>query len=84
MRLVFSGHVLNEGAARRTDVRPDGTPVHQMLANYQHRQEGGASFLRIVSFEDGATRARVRTWAPSLGVARPGPAEEFTLDLGRR
>jgi hypothetical protein len=63
IRLVLSGHVLNEGAARRTDVRPDGTAVHQMLANYQHRRDGGYSFLRLLTFS-GRT-LRVRTYAPA-------------------
>jgi len=35
VRLVLSGHTVQNAAARRTDTRPDGTRVHQILANYQ-------------------------------------------------
>jgi len=35
VQLVLSGHTLHNAAARRTDTRPDGTHVHQILANYQ-------------------------------------------------
>jgi hypothetical protein len=81
VRFVFSGHVLNEGAARRTDVRADGNVCHQILANYQHRREGGASFLRIVRFEDGGTRAVVRTYSPHLDEHWDDDLNAFELDL---
>jgi hypothetical protein len=79
IRLVLSGHVLNEGAARRTDVRPDGTAVHQMLANYQHREEGGTSFLRLLTFR-GKT-LEVRTYAPARDLWKDDDANRFDLAL---
>ncbi len=84
VRLVFCGHVLNEGVARRTDVRPDGTQVHQLLANYQTGDRGGASLLRLVRFVDGGRRALVRTRAPFEDRWRDDPANAFDLDLTRQ
>lgn len=81
VQLVFCGHVLNEGVARRTDLRADGTPCHQMLANYQHRREGGASYLRIVRITDGGTRAEVSTYAPYLDDHMRDEANQFEVSL---
>ena len=75
--LVLSGHVLNEGVARQTSVRPDGSRVHEVLANFQHRNRGGDGFLRIVEvFPD---RFQVRTYSPYLDEERHDDAHEFTL-----
>ena len=62
VRLVLCGHVLGTGL--RTDERADGTRVHQILANYQTGQEGGASYLRLMTFTPDAIR--VRTYSPWL------------------
>lgn len=81
LRLVFCGHVLNEGVARRTDRRPDGTVVHQVLANYQHRDRGGASFLRLVRFTEAGRRVEIRTYAPHLDRWKDDPDNRFELAL---
>lgn len=81
VRLVFSGHVLNEGAALLTDVRKDGTSVHQMLANYQHRREGGASALRILRFRDGGRRVEVRSYLPAYDEHWDDERNAFDLVL---
>ena len=77
VRVVLCGHVINEGAALRTDVRADGTRVHQMLANYQHRREGGASFLRLLTFTEGTLS--VRTYSPWLDEYREDERDQFEL-----
>lgn len=64
VRFVLCGHVLNEGTGLRTDSRPDGTRVHQILANYQTRSEGGESYLRLMTFTEG--EVRIRTYSPAL------------------
>jgi 3',5'-cyclic AMP phosphodiesterase CpdA len=84
VRFVFCGHVLNEGVARRTDVRRDGSVCHQILANYQHTREGGASFLRVVTIEDGGVRAAVSTYAPYLDEHKTDPENAFELSLTSR
>jgi len=81
LRLVLSGHVLNEGVARRTDRRAGGAVVHQLLANYQTAREGGAGFLRLMRLVDGGRRLLVRTYSPVHDEYRSDPQNELELDL---
>lgn len=79
VKLVLSGHVLTETGARRTDTRPDGTVVHQMLANYQNHRDGGEGYLRLLRVE--ADRVHVRTYSPSVDREKRDHHSEFTLVL---
>ncbi|MEM9194309.1 MAG: metallophosphoesterase [Myxococcota bacterium] len=79
LHLVVSGHVLNEGAALRSDPRPDGSVVHQMLANYQHRQDGGIGFLRLIRID--GTHVEVRTYSPVLDEYKTDPRNELRFEL---
>lgn len=81
VRLVVCGHVLNEGTARRTDARAGGGVVHQLLANYQHGREGGASYLRLLRFAGDAVR--VHTYSPWLDEELTDAANRFDLSLVR-
>ena len=91
VRLVFSGHVLGDltlGAVGRvTDVRPDGTHIHQMMADYQVIQKGGLDcglgYLRILEFDSGKKEIRVSTYSPYLSQTMTLPEAEaaFTLPL---
>lgn len=78
VRFVFSGHVLNEGVARRSDERA-GSITHQVLANYQHRAEGGGGFLRIVRMTEAV--AHVCTYSPSSNTWMTDDANSFDLEL---
>jgi hypothetical protein len=62
LEMVVSGHVLGRGTARLSSERPDGSVVHQVLANYQHRQLGGGAYMRVV--EVLPDRFIVRTYSP--------------------
>jgi hypothetical protein len=79
LKLVLSGHVLTETGARRTDRRPDGTLVHQVLANYQNHRDGGEGYLRLLRFE--RDRVHVRTYSPSIDREKRDEHSEFTLEL---
>lgn len=81
VKLVFSGHVLNEGVARRTDVRADGSVVHQVLANYQHRSNGGDAYLRLVQVDRAADVAHVCTYSPFTGDWKTDEGNSFDLPL---
>ena len=48
VRFVFCGHVLEDGLARISTRRDDGTYIHEILANYQNQTNGGNGFLRII------------------------------------
>jgi len=74
VRMVFSGHVLGDStfgsAGRVSDLRADGTHIHQMQSNYQtvkkDGQDCGLGYLRILELDPGKKEIRVRTYSPYL------------------
>jgi 3',5'-cyclic AMP phosphodiesterase CpdA len=81
IRLVFSGHVTGDGAGRRHDLVA-GRPVHQVMANYQMRRDGGQGWLRVVEFLADRRTVRVHTYSPWLDRFMTGSQHQFQLDLG--
>jgi predicted phosphodiesterase len=80
VRLVFCGH--DNGAARLTSLRPDGSRVHQMLSDYQWLDDsGGSGFLRILQFDYGQKQIRVQTYSPYLDQYMTDDANQFSLSL---
>jgi Calcineurin-like phosphoesterase len=79
IRFVLCGHVLDSGVGLRTDVRPDGTVVHQILANYQTLPEGGGGFLRLMQFSPADSVVHVRTYSPYLETYKTDPSNQFDL-----
>lgn len=77
VQLVLCGHVLNEGTGCRTDTRTDGSRVHQVLANYQTRDEGGESYLRLMTFTE--TTIEVRSYSPWLDAELTDSRNRFVL-----
>lgn len=80
IRLVLCGHVTGDGAGRRTDV-VDGRPVHQILANYQMRRDGGEGWLRVLEFLPDGRTLRVHTYSPWLDAFMTQPQHQFELEL---
>jgi hypothetical protein len=80
IRFVLCGHDLGDGIGRLTSVRPDGTKVHQLLANYQMSPLGGGGYLRVMQFFPGERRVRVRTYSPYLDAFKTDPDNDFSLD----
>ena len=89
VRMVLCGHVLGDptyGAVGRiTDIRSDGTHIHQMLANYQVLQLSGSDcglgYLRILEFDSTKKEIRVSTYSPYLDQIMSLPAAEASLVL---
>jgi 3',5'-cyclic AMP phosphodiesterase CpdA len=90
VKLVLSGHVIEPPVGRLTSTRPDGTPVHQLLANYQScaypcetlngvTVRGGNGFLRILRFDPGARTLSVTTYSPYVDEWKRDPGNEFVL-----
>ncbi len=85
VRLVLCGH--DNGVARLTSVRSDGSRVHQLLADYQwwHQSApdyaGGSGYLRILRFDYRHGQIRVRTYSPYLRRFLTDDGNQFTLDL---
>lgn len=79
--LVLSGHVLNDGVGRLTSEHDGGRHVHQLLANYQTGPQGGAGFLRVMTFSADGARVDVRTYSPYLDEHKRDPDNELSLSL---
>jgi hypothetical protein len=80
VRLVFCGH--DNGAARLTSLRPDGSRVHQMLSDYQWLDDsGGSGYLRVLQFDYSQKQIRVQTYSPYLDQFMTDDANQFTLSL---
>jgi hypothetical protein len=82
---VFCGH--DNGAARLTSFRADGSRVHQMLSDYQWLHSGtaddrgGSGFLRVLEFDYNQREIRVQTYSPHLDEFMTDDANQFTLSL---
>lgn len=78
-RFTFNGHVLEDGTGRLSSKGEQGNTVHQLLANYQFKTEGGQGDLRLLEFlEDGKT-VEVRTYSPVLDRHDTAADQEFQL-----
>ena len=78
--LVLSGHILNDGKGRLTSIAKSGTPVHQVLANYQMLPNGGEGWLRIITVDPINNRMDFKTYSPWLDRFATDSENEFTID----
>ena len=100
VKLVFSGHDVNFDdlppgtTGRLSSARPDGSVVHQVLANYQtctappcgtspqgSTVRGGNGYLRLVRFSPVAATISVSTYSPYVDAWLDDPANRFVLDM---
>ncbi len=100
VKMVFSGHDVNFGdlppgtTGLLSSARPDGSVVHQILANYQtctgppcalsyqgSVANGGSGYLRIVRFSPSTGTIAVSTYSPVLDKSLTDPGNEFVLPL---
>ncbi len=82
--MVVNGHWTSrsdktDGEGQRTDANACGTPVHQLLSNYQGRPEGGEGWLRYYTFDPAEDTISARTYSPYLGEYETDDDSEFTL-----
>ena len=75
--LVLCGH--KHGEAYRTD-DVNGYKVHQLLADYQNRSNGGDGWLRILKFRPAKDEILVRTFSPYLNCYETDPDSKFSID----
>ncbi|MEQ1758195.1 MAG: Ig-like domain-containing protein [Vicinamibacterales bacterium] len=78
LRFMLAGHISNE--SRRTD-SVNGRTVHQMLADYQERTNGGNGWLRILRFVPADNKVYVQTYSPTLGTFETDANSQFSLDF---
>ena len=79
IEFVVSGHVLCSGNAYRRQLPVDGSPVHQLLANYQSL-DGGRGYLTLVRWYRDADALTVETYSPMLEQFHPNPDLHFRVD----
>jgi Calcineurin-like phosphoesterase len=77
---VLCGHDLGDGVGRLSSVRPDGSRVHQILANYQMGALGGGGYLRLMHFSPASRRVEVQTYSPYLDRFKTDADNAFGLD----
>lgn len=82
--LVLSGHILNDGRGRLTSTGDHGNHVHQVLANYQMKDNGGNGWLRIMKFVPDENRIYVSTYSPWLKTYATDEDNQFELDYEMR
>ncbi len=75
--LVLCGHVLGEG--RLTSIGKHGQIVHQLLCDYQGLDDGGASWLRYMTFHPLEDRIEVYTYNPARDEFNSAPSSRFNL-----
>ena len=79
--LTLSGHVLVDGQGYLASRGDSQNLVHQMLANFQMLNHGGAGFLRLLEIAADGRTLRVFTYSPSLDRTATGPGEQFEVTL---
>jgi hypothetical protein len=77
--LTLNGHVLEDGAARLESRGDHGNTVHQLLANYQTRFEGGEGYMRLLEFHPDGETVKVRSFSPSVKMCKIAADQQFTL-----
>jgi hypothetical protein len=78
--LVLSGHVLDDGVGRLTSTGDHGNTVHQVLANYQMKPNGGNGWLRIMKFVPAENKILVSTYSPTLKRHATDGQNQFELE----
>ncbi len=86
IRLMLSGHVLNDGAGRLVSDGKDGKTVHQLLSNYQggvkpDRPFHGGGFFRLMQFLPDRKTVRVKTYSPWLDQWLDDGQQQFEIAL---
>jgi hypothetical protein len=77
--MVTCGHVSAEHT--QTSLNAAGHPVHEVLQDYQNRENGGEGFLRLMRFYPGRNEVRMVTYSPGLGTYEVDADSHFSLPL---
>jgi hypothetical protein len=61
-------------------VRPDGTTVVQILANYQMLPQGGGGYLRVMEFFPTARTVHIQTYSPFSDSYKTDADNDFFVE----
>jgi hypothetical protein len=78
--LVLSGH--SEAVAHRTDLGDQGNRIPQILSNYQHTENGGNGYMRLLRVFPQSQTIRVTTYSPFLDQSLTDAANQFEVQYG--
>ena len=81
VEFVLSGHVLGDGFGRLSSEHPNGHIVHQLLSNYQHYENDGNGYLRLMEFLPDGRTVQVRTYSPYADRYHTDWENQFLLEL---
>ena len=76
--MVVNGHYPGEG--RASSINRCGTPVHQVITDYQSRANGGDGWLRYYTFQPTENKIYASTYSPKLSQFETDASSQFTLD----
>ncbi len=80
LQLILSGHMhLDDGEANATVNNVNGTPVHQIMADYQARTNYGNGLLRILTFNPSNDLIDVKTYSPWINAYETDADSQFNL-----
>lgn len=74
--LMLCGHLRDN--PHRSDTY-NGNTINTLMSNYQHLENGGNGWLRILTFSAANNEIRVETYSPWLDEFNTEPHEQFTL-----
>jgi hypothetical protein len=83
--LVVSGHFIGngissqDGAARVIGIGENGNRILQMLSNYQHMEEGGSGYMRLIVCDPSKGTVSVSTYSPHLDAYLTDTDNQFTV-----
>jgi hypothetical protein len=82
--LVMNGHF--SGEFHQTSLNVLGQPVHEMVADYQSRTNGGDGWMRLLRFDTAAGRIEARTINAVTGIEEvdTNSTFSFTVDFAGR
>jgi hypothetical protein len=80
LKMVLCGHMHNDdGEFHRTVTRTSGATVHEVMADYQARANGGNGLLRIMTFYPANDEIVVQTYSPYTDTYETDADSAFTL-----
>jgi hypothetical protein len=79
--MTLNGHVLGDGCGYLKSTTDTGTTCHQMLSNYQMRDQGGEGYMRLLEILPNGTTMRVHTYSPLWDRFLSESGHNFQVEL---
>jgi hypothetical protein len=79
--MTLNGHVIGDGCGYLKSTTDRGTTCHQMLSNYQMRDQGGEGYMRLLELLPNGTTMRVHTYSPLYDNFLSENGHNFQVEL---